>query len=158
MCSVVLSVPTLTAGKDAATECDNNTEMKERVNRQIIIANRDTQFRDALKRVCSGRGCRVETSNSVATALEIAGRRRVCILVVDASIQDVGDGVGLAKAIHEQSPDAKCFLIVDRDSTDDSSSADNEPWLRFVHKPISMLRFSADLVDVIAKSKEEMNP
>jgi DNA-binding NtrC family response regulator len=118
----------------------------------------DAQIRDALKRVCSGRGCRVETSDSVATALKIADRGLICVMVADATFQVVGDGVGLAKAIHVQNPEVKCFLVVDKESSDVSYSADNEPWLRFIHKPIPMLRFSADLVDVIAKSKEEMNP
>ena len=119
------------------------------MERQIIIVTHNAQFRDALERVCSGQGCRVETADSVAVALEIAVRRPVCVIVANASLQVVGDGVGLAKVIHDQNPDAKCFLIVDKESSDVSNSAANEPWLRFVHKPIPMLRFSADLVDVI---------
>ena len=122
------------------------------MERQIIIVTRDAQFRDAIERVCSGQGHRVETADSVATALEIAVRRPVCVMVADASLQVVGDGVGLAKAMHEQNPDVKCFLVVDKESSDISNSADNEPWLRFVHKPIPMLRLSADLVDVINES------
>jgi DNA-binding response OmpR family regulator len=44
------------------------------MDRQIIIVTRDAQLRDALERVCSGQGYRVETADSVATALEIAVR------------------------------------------------------------------------------------
>ena len=119
---------------------------------KIIIVTRDAQFRAAIERVCSGQGPRVETADSVATALDIAGHSPVCVMVADASLHDVGDGVGLANTIHQQNPDAKCFLIVDKESSDVSNSADNEPWLRFVQKPIPMLRFSVDLVDVINES------
>ena len=117
--------------------------------RQIILVTGDTQFRDALQRVCSGQGCRVETADCVATALEVAARRPICVMVADVSLQELGDGLGLAKAIHEQDPDAKCFLIVDKEFSDISRLAVNELWLRFVYKPIAMLRFSVDLVDVI---------
>ncbi len=122
------------------------------MERQIIIVTCDAQFRDAIERVCAGQGRRIETADSIATALKIAVRRPVCVMVADASLQVVGDGVGLAKAIHMQNPDVKCFLVVDKASSDVSNSAVNEPWLRFVHKPIPMLRFSADLVDVINAS------
>ena len=122
------------------------------MERQIIIVTRDAQFRDAIERVCSGQGRRIETADSLATALKIAVRMPVCVLVADASLQFVGDGVGLAKAIHMQNPDVKCFLVIDKESSDVSNSADDEPWMRFIHKPIPMLRFSADLVDVIHES------
>jgi DNA-binding NtrC family response regulator len=102
--------------------------------------------------VCSGQGRRVETADSIATALKIAVRRPVCVMIADAAVQVVGDGVGLAKAVHMQNPNVKCFLIADKNSSDVSNSTVNEPWLRFVHKPIPMLRFSADLVEVINES------
>ena len=120
------------------------------MRRQIIIATRDTQFRDSLKRVCSGQGCRIETADSVATALEIADHEPVCVMITDLSLQDVGDGVGLANAIHSRNNDATCFLVVDKESSDISSTAEAESWLKFIHKPISMLRFAAAVVDAIA--------
>ena len=122
------------------------------MEQQIIIVTRDVQLRDAVERVCVGQGRRVETADSVVAALEIAVRRPVCVMVADASLHDVGDGVELAKAVHEQNPDVKCFLFIDKESSDVSNSMDNEPWLRFVHTPIPMLRFSADLDRVINES------
>ena len=122
------------------------------MERHVFIMIRDTQLRIGLRRACWGQGRRVETADSVATALEIAVRRPVCVMVADASLQVFGDGLGLAEAIHEQNPDVKCFLVVDKESSDVSNSADNEPWLRFVHKPIPMLRFSAALDRVINES------
>lgn len=121
---------------------------------QIIIVTRDSQFRVALKRVCSGQGCRIETTDDVAVALEIAARRPVSVMVADATVHDIGDGLGLAQAIRDQNPDAKCFLIVDNGLSDGSSFGENEPWLRLVRKPIQMLQFSADVVETIARSKE----
>ena len=123
------------------------------MEQQIIIVTCDTQFRDALELVCSGLGHRIETADSVATALRVAARMPVCVVVADVSIQAVGDGVRLARVIHTQNPCARCFLIVDGGSTDVLGSVDNEPWLRFVHKPISMLQFAADVIDAVAKSK-----
>ncbi len=120
------------------------------MERQIFIMIRDTHFRIALRRLCCGLGYRVETARSVATALEIASCIPVCLIVADVSVQDVGDGVDLAEAIHEQNPDAKCFLIVDGESSDVLSSAENQPWLRFAHKPFPMLQFAADVVEAIA--------
>ena len=121
------------------------------MQRQIIIFTGDTQFRDALKRVCSGQGYRIETVDSAESALEIASLVTKCVVIADASGQDEGDGVGLASAIHEQNPAAKCFLVVDEDSPDVLSSVENEPWLRVVYKPIRMLQLSADVIDAIAK-------
>ena len=98
------------------------------MERQLIIVSRDDQFRTALRRVCSGLGCRVETTRSVETALEIAVRRPVGVVVADISIQEPGDGEGIVKSVHEQNPDAVCFLIIDAESTDVSSLAENERW------------------------------
>ena len=123
------------------------------MERQIFIMIRDTHFRIALRRLCCGLGYRVETAVSVTTALEIVFRIPVSLIVSDVSVQDVGDGLELAKTIHEQNPDAKCFLIVDGESSDVLSSTENEPWLRYAHKPFSMLRFAADLVEAIATSR-----
>ncbi|MBT6153484.1 MAG: response regulator [Planctomycetaceae bacterium] len=123
------------------------------MQRQIVIVTRDSQFRDALKRVCSGQGDRVETADSIATALKIAAQIPVCVTIADVTIQTAGDGVRLARVIHTQNPDVKCFLIVDDGSADIASSARNEPWQRFIHKPISMLQFAADLVDAVSESK-----
>ena len=122
------------------------------MEQQILLVTCNAQFRDALKRVCSGQGCRVETADSLAAALEIVGRRPVCVLVTDASLHDVDDGLGLAEAVHKQYSDVKCFLVVGNESSNVSGSASNDPWLRFVHKPIPMLRFSADLVGMIKES------
>ena len=124
------------------------------MERQIIIVASNAQFRSAFKRGCSGLSCRVETVDTVDAALEIAVHRPVCVLVADVSIQYVGDGLGLAKAIHDQNPDAQCFLVVDEEFSDVLSSEENKPWLRFVHRPVPMLRFAADVVDAIAKSIE----
>ena len=77
----------------------------------------------------------------------------VCALVADVSAQDTGDGVGLAKAIHAQNPDSQCMLIVGEESSETLYSARHEPWLRIVPKPISMLQFSADVVDAIEHSQ-----
>jgi hypothetical protein len=74
-------------------------------------------------------------------------------MVADASFQDPGDGVGLAKALHERNPDTKCFLIVDRESPNLLRSVEEEPWLCFIHKPIHMLQFASEVVDAIAKSR-----
>ncbi|MEO2015637.1 MAG: hypothetical protein ABGZ53_14835 [Fuerstiella sp.] len=122
------------------------------MDRQIIVVTREAHLRDSLVRVCSGQGCSVGTADSVAIGLEIAARGPVCAVVADASLQVVGDGVGLAKAIHKQNPDAQCFLIVKEDPAHDMKSEDSEPWLRFIHTPIPMLRFAAELVDVIHES------
>ena len=113
----------------------------------------DSQFRDALKRVCSGQGDRVETADSIATALKIAAQMPVCVAIADVTIQTAGDGVRLARVIHAQNPGAKCFLIVDDGSADIAGSTKNESWLRFIHKPIPMLQFAADLVDAVSESK-----
>ncbi len=120
---------------------------------QIIIVTRDAPFRDALRRACSGQGCRVETAETVEIASEIASRRKVCVMIADASIQDEGDGVGLARAIHGQNPASKCFLIVGEESPSVLGAAENEPWLRLVVKPIRMLQFAADVVDAVLESK-----
>ena len=120
------------------------------MQRQIIIMTRDTQLRNALSRICLGQGCRVETPVSIAAALEMASRIPVCLTVADISVQDVGRGMNLAEAIHERNPDAKCFLIVDGESSDVLSSAENESWLSVTHKPIRMLHFLSDVVDAIA--------
>ena len=135
---------------DGSSESEKRNDCMER---QIIIVASNAQFRSAFKHGCSGLGCRVETVDTVDTALEIAVHRQVCVLVADVSIQDVGDGLGLAKAIHDQNPDAQCFLVVDEEFSDVLSSAENEPWLRFVHKPIPILRFAADVVEAIKESK-----
>ena len=123
------------------------------MERQIIIVTGNSQLRDAIKRVCSGQNCRVETADTVATALKIAARTPICVMIADVSIQNVGDGVELAKTFHDHNPDAKCFLIVDEESSDVLSSAENEPWLHFVYKTIPMLRFSVDVVEAIKESK-----
>jgi DNA-binding NtrC family response regulator len=123
------------------------------MQRQIVIVTRDSQFRDALKRVCSGQGDRVETADSIATALKLAAKMPVCVVIADVTIQTAGDGVRLARVIHAQNPDAKCFLIVDDGSADIAGSTKNESWLRFIHKPIPMLQFAADLVDTVSESK-----
>jgi DNA-binding NtrC family response regulator len=77
----------------------------------------------------------------------------VCVVVADVTIQTAGDGVRLARIFHAQNLDAKCFLIVDDESADIASSAGNEPWLRFIHKPIPMLQFAANLVNAVSESK-----
>ena len=71
------------------------------MQRQIIIFTGDTQFRDALKRVCSGQGCQVETADSAESALEIASLVTKCVVIADASGQDEGDGVGGHIVLHE---------------------------------------------------------
>jgi DNA-binding NtrC family response regulator len=119
---------------------------------QIILVTRDLHLRDALKRVCSGQSCRVETALSVAAAMEIAARGPVCILVTDASLEATGDGAGLVKTIHEQNAGTKCFLIVDENSSDVLEFTDNEPWLRVIPAPVPMLQFAAKLVDAIHES------
>ena len=128
------------------------------MDRRIIMMTRDTQLRIALRRACCGLGYRVETTVSVATALEIASRIPVCLTVADVSVQEVGDGVELAEAIHERNPDAKCFLIVNGESSDVVSSVENEPRVRFVYKPFPMLRLAVDLVDAIAKLRVRKLP
>ena len=127
----------------------NNTEIMEQ---QVVIVSRDVQFRDALRRVCAGQDFRVDTTEFVTNALEIAVRSPVCVMVADVSIQEPGDGERLVNSVHEQNPDAKCFLIVDEEAAAVVSSAENEAWLRLIHKPIAMLQFAADVVDAIAKS------
>ncbi len=124
------------------------------MDRQIIIVSRDAQFRNAFKRGCTCQSCRVETADTVTTALDIAENMPVCVVVAEVSIEEFGDGVGLADALHDQNPEAKCFLIVDEEFSFILSSLENQPWLRFVHKPIPMLRFAADVVDAIEKSIE----
>jgi|GEM_PF-2504286 DNA-binding NtrC family response regulator len=123
------------------------------MQRQVVIVTRDSQFRDALKRVCSGQGDPVETADSIATALKIASQMPVCVAIADVTIQTAGDGVRLARVIHAQNLGAKCFLIVDDGSAEIASSVKNEPWQRFVYKPIPMLQFAADLVDAVSESK-----
>ncbi len=123
------------------------------MQRQIIIMTRDTQLRNALSRICRGQGCRVETPVSIATALVMAARIPVCLTVADVSAHNVGKAMELAEAIHERNPDAKCFLIVDGESSDTLSSAENESWLCFVHKPIRMLHLLSDVVDAITTSR-----
>jgi DNA-binding NtrC family response regulator len=123
------------------------------MERQVVIVARDAQVRRALGRLCRGRGCRVETVRSLKTTLEITSRIPTGVLVVDVSVQDLDDGVDLARAIHERNPDAKCFLIANRESSDVIESAEDEPWLHVVHKPIPMLRFASDVADAIAKSQ-----
>lgn len=123
---------------------------------QIIIVSGDAQFRDALERVCAGHGHRIETADSVTTGLEVAVRHWVSVMVADASLQVGGDGVGLAKAIHDQNPDMKCFLVVEKNSSYVSNSTDNESWLRFVQRPISMLRFTTDVLEAIEQSTESL--
>jgi DNA-binding NtrC family response regulator len=123
------------------------------MQRQIVIVTRDAQFRDALKRVCSGQGDRVETADSIATAMKFASRMPVCVVIADVTIQTAGDGVRLARVIHAQNPDVKCFLIVDDGSAEVASSVKSEPWLHFVHKPIPMLQFATNLVDAVSESK-----
>ena len=113
----------------------------------------DTQLRNALSRICLGQGCRVETAVSLAAALEMAARIPVCLTVADVSAQDVSKGMELAEVIHERNPDAKCFLIVDEEASDVLSSAENESWLCFVHKPIRMLHLLSDVVDAITTSR-----
>ena len=122
------------------------------MERSIIIVTRDAQFRDAIELVCSGQGHRVETADSVAVALGVAVRKPIFVMVADVSLHVPGDGVELAKVLHDLNPDVQCFLVVDKKSADVATSADSEPWLRFIHKPIPMLRFSADLVEVIHES------
>ena len=119
---------------------------------QIILATRDLHLRDALIRVCSGQNCRVETAESVAAALKIAARGPVCSLVTDITPMATGDGAELVETIHEQNAGAKCFLIVDEDSSDLLKSTDNKPWLRVIPAPVPMLQFAAELVDAIHES------
>ena len=124
------------------------------MDRQIIIVTRDDQLRSALQRVCSGQGCRVETADSVETALDIAKRMSVCLMIAEASLQDISNGVDLVKDVHGQNPALQCLMIVDEKSTDHLALMEKETWVRFVRKPISMLQFALDVVDAIKKSKE----
>jgi DNA-binding NtrC family response regulator len=85
------------------------------MERRIMIVTGDAQFRAALERACTGPEHRIETADCVETAMQIADRRPVCLMVAEASVHDVGDGMRLAKAIHIKNPDTKCFLVVDKD-------------------------------------------
>ena len=124
------------------------------MDRQIIIVTRDRAFGEALLRACSGQGCQVRTTNSVSESLMFASESPVSVLIADASIENINDGFDLAKKIRQLASDVIGFLIVDETSTGLAEAVTNESWIRLVEKPVRMLRFSADVVDVIARSQK----
>ena len=126
------------------------------MDRQIIIMTRDDQFRSAMQRVCTSQGCHIETANSVATALEIAKRMSVCLMIAETSLRDISNGMEMVKDVHQQNPALQCLMIVDESLTDHLALLEKENWIHFVRKPISMLQFALDVVDAIKKSKEEV--
>jgi DNA-binding NtrC family response regulator len=119
---------------------------------QIIILTPETAFRDALKLVCAGHGCRVETATSIEAALALTDRLPVRALIAETNVQGDHDVVELVKAIQLKWPAVSCFLIVDEEGPEVRDLVEKEPWLRSIQKPISMLQFSADLADAIARS------
>ena len=123
------------------------------MEQQVIIVTCDAQFRAALQRVCSGGGGRIETTHCIETALEIADRCPVCLMVAEVSLQVAGDGLRLAKTMHKKNPDMKCFLVVDKDDIEVAKSTIDEPWLCFEYRPIRMLRFSVELIDVMKEPR-----
>ncbi len=121
-------------------------------DQQIIIVTRDRTFRDALRRTCTDQGCHVESAGSVADARELSTRMPVCVVISDNTLHSPDDGLQLARDIRGDHPDVTCFLIADHDNGEHEDAMKDEAWMRIVRKPIRMLRFSADIVDVVAKS------
>ena len=120
------------------------------MERQILIVSSDLQFRDALKLVCENQTCQVEAVTSVEDALKIAVQIPICLVIADATVEEIGDGVSLALAFHEYHPQAAFFIIVDEDSLGMVGTVQQKPWVKIVPKPVQMLQFSADVVEAIA--------
>jgi len=116
---------------------------------RVIIITPEAPFRDALEMACSGYGCQVETAASASEALDLVDRSPVCVMIADVIGQDDRDGIELAKAIHQQNPDANYFLLADKDCLEARSFAEREPRVHFVQKPVLMLQFSAAVVEAI---------
>jgi DNA-binding NtrC family response regulator len=120
------------------------------MERQIVIVTPNVQFQVALEIACSNQDLQVVAVSSAAAAMESAARTAVGVVIADVTIGEVGDGVTLVEAIHQQYPNSKCFLIAEQDSLGLVNSIAKQSWVKVFAKPIQMLRFSAAVIDACA--------
>jgi DNA-binding NtrC family response regulator len=121
-------------------------ETESYVESLILIVACDSQFCNALKRASFDGGLRIETAESLESAMEIGKEQSVCSFIVDVSLLETQAAVSFVNLIHKQSPESTCFLISDKFSSDIVCELKDESWARFVQKPVSILKFSADVV------------
>jgi len=122
---------------------------------RLLLVDDEEEFLTASSQALGRRGFDVEIAPNGVTALEIVGKSKFDVVVLDVKMPDI-DGIEVFKQIRETLPDLPVILLTGHSSIDDAFQTSKNGVADYLPKPIDMDQLAARLHEAVGKARRRV--
>lgn len=117
---------------------------------RVLLVDDEEEFLTATSRALQRRNLDVDVAPNGVTALELIGKNRYSVVVMDVKMPDI-DGIEVFRIIHRKHPNLPVILLTGHASIDDAFRTSKDGIADYLSKPIDIDHLAELIFEVVAK-------